>query len=58
MYTTLYFNNYLEEQIVFSGLTLFISVLHSQGLKNIAECNWQINIKDNVEIILLAISSV
>ena len=58
MYTTLYFNNYLEEQTVFSGLTLFISVLHPQGLKNIAECKWQINIKDNVEIILLAISSV
>ena len=58
MYTTLYFDNYLEEQTVFSGLTLFISVLHPQGLKNIAECKWQINIKDNVEIILLALSSV
>ena len=58
MYTTLYFNNCLEEQTVFSGLPLFISVLHHQGLKNITECKWQINIKDNVEIILLVISPV
>lgn len=56
MYTPLYFNNYLEEQTVFSGLTLFISVLHPQGLKNITECKWQVNIWDNVEIILLAIA--